>query len=173
MVRYSTLFALALSLGIGEGRKKSGKGASGGQSGQANVIVIMTDDQGVCSLAISRHSRSRTKCFSLDLQLDSLSVQPQIQSLIGGKGTTYNKHYCTTAWCCPSRVSFLTGKAAHNTNVTSISPPYGGYPKFLEQGLNGNYLPIWLSNAGINRYVEVFTTLGARDVVRWIADSLS
>jgi arylsulfatase A-like enzyme len=60
-----------------------------------------------------------------DHLLDSLSVQPNVQSLIGGKGVTYNKHYCTVAWCCPSRVNYFTGRTAHNTNLTSAQAPYG------------------------------------------------
>jgi N-acetylglucosamine-6-sulfatase len=28
----------------------------------------------------------------------------------------------------------------------------GGYPKFVSQGLNGNYLPVWLQEAGYNTY---------------------
>ncbi|KUI66329.1 Arylsulfatase [Cytospora mali] len=34
-----------------------------------------------------------------------------------------------------------TGKAAHNTNVTDLRPPYGGYPKFIDQGFNEENLP--------------------------------
>ncbi|KAK5162800.1 uncharacterized protein LTR77_011172 [Saxophila tyrrhenica] len=98
----------------------------------ANVVVIMTDDQ--------------------DLILDSLSVQPNVRNLIGGEGVTYNKHYCTVAICCPSRVNFFTGRAAHNTNITSIRLPYGGWTRFAELGLNENYLPVWLSDAGVNTY---------------------
>ncbi|KAK3053173.1 hypothetical protein LTR09_005799 [Extremus antarcticus] len=78
---------------------------------------------------------------------------PNVKSLIGSQGVTYTRHYCQNAWCCPSRVSFLTGRAAHNTNVTDVKPPYGGWPKFTAQGLNDNYLPVWLSNNGINTYV--------------------
>ena len=77
---------------------------------------------------------------------------PKVTSLIGGAGINYDKHYCTVAWCCPSRVSFFTGRAAHNTNVTSIAPPYGGWQKFTAEGLNANYLPVWLQDAGINTY---------------------
>lgn len=84
--------------------------------------------------------------------LNSLSVQPNVKKLIGEQGVTYSKHYCTVAWCCPSRVNFLTGRAAHNTNVTSTVPPYGGWPKFTEQKLNDNYLPVWINDAGINTY---------------------
>ena len=28
----------------------------------------------------------------------------------------------------------------------------GGYPKFVSQGLNGRYLPVWLQDAGYNTY---------------------
>ncbi|KUI58056.1 Arylsulfatase [Cytospora mali] len=45
-----------------------------------------------------------------------------------------------------------TGKAAHNTNVTDLRPPYGGYPKFIDQGFNEKYLPVWLQAAGYNTY---------------------
>jgi arylsulfatase A-like enzyme len=47
-----------------------------------------------------------------------MSAMPNVQSLIGGQGVTYSKHYCQTALCCPSRVSFFTGRTAHNTNVS-------------------------------------------------------
>lgn len=30
--------------------------------------------------------------------------------------------------------------------------PPGGYPKFVRQGLNDQYLPIWLQDAGYNTY---------------------
>jgi arylsulfatase A-like enzyme len=97
-----------------------------------NVIVVMADDQ--------------------DLLLDSMSVMPNVESQIGAQGVTYTKHYCTVAWCCPSRVNFLTGRMAHNTNITALSPPYGGWTKFAENHLNDNYLPVWMQAAGIRTY---------------------
>lgn len=101
-------------------------------SKKPNVLVIMTDDQ--------------------DMLLDSLSVQPNVVNQIGRQGVTYNKHFCTVAWCCPSRVNFLTGRAAHNTNVTTLTAPFGGWPKFLSEGLNENWLPVWIKEAGIKTY---------------------
>ncbi|KAI1074662.1 arylsulfatase precursor [Whalleya microplaca] len=97
-----------------------------------NFVFILTDDQ--------------------DLRLGSLDHQPLVKKHIAEQGTTFNKHYCTIALCCPSRVSLLTGKAAHNTNVTDVSQPYGGYPKFISEGLNDKYLPVWLQQAGYNTY---------------------
>ncbi|KAJ7257648.1 arylsulfatase [Mycena rebaudengoi] len=97
-----------------------------------NIVFIITDDQ--------------------DLLLDSLNYMPNVKELLTDKGAYYRRHYCTISLCCPSRVSLLTGKAAHNTNVTSVQPPYGGYQKFVQEGLNRDYLPIWLQNAGYNTY---------------------
>ncbi|OJJ50209.1 hypothetical protein ASPZODRAFT_139525 [Penicilliopsis zonata CBS 506.65] len=99
-----------------------------------NVIFILTDDQ--------------------DVHLDSLNYMPFVQKHLVDKGTSYRSHYCTTSVCCPSRVTLWTGKLAHNTNVTDVNPPYavGGYPKFISQGFNDNYLPVWLQQAHYNTY---------------------
>ncbi|KAF3765633.1 hypothetical protein M406DRAFT_88476 [Cryphonectria parasitica EP155] len=97
-----------------------------------NVVFILTDDQ--------------------DAAMDSISYMPLLKTYLTDKGTTYTNHFTTTAICCPSRVSLWTGKQPHNTNVTDVNPPYGGYPKFVSQGLNSNYLPVWLQEAGYNTY---------------------
>ncbi|SMY28856.1 unnamed protein product [Zymoseptoria tritici ST99CH_1A5] len=99
---------------------------------QPNIIFILTDDQ--------------------DLHLDSLSYMPYLKKHLTDQGTSFKRHYCTVALCCPSRVSLWTGKAAHNTNVTDVNPPYGGWPKFLSQGLNEAYLPVWLQELEYETY---------------------
>lgn len=80
-----------------------------------NLILIMTDDQ--------------------DLHMDSLKYMSAVQTHFGNEGTFYERHYCTVSKCCPSRVSLLTGKAAHNTNVTAVAAPYGAVPKQTSNGL--------------------------------------
>ncbi|KAH7327134.1 alkaline-phosphatase-like protein [Rhexocercosporidium sp. MPI-PUGE-AT-0058] len=97
-----------------------------------NIVVILTDDQ--------------------DVHLHSLDYMPLLKKHISDKGTSYKRHYCTTAICCPSRVTLWTGRNAHNTNVTDVFPPYGGYPKFVAQGFNENWLPVWLQKAGYSTY---------------------
>jgi N-acetylglucosamine-6-sulfatase len=97
-----------------------------------NFVFIMTDDQ--------------------DLHLSSMDYMPLVNKYIVDEGTTFNKHFCTVSLCCPSRVSLLTGKAAHNTNVTDVSLPYGGYQQFINNGLHEKYLPVWLQEAGYNTY---------------------
>ncbi|KAK7959100.1 arylsulfatase-like protein [Apiospora aurea] len=97
-----------------------------------NIVLVLTDDQ--------------------DLHMDSIDYMPYVKEHLIDHGTFYKKHFCTTALCCPSRATLMTGKAAHNTNVTNVVPPYGGYPKFVSQGLNDKYLPVWLQDAGYNTY---------------------
>ncbi|CAK7198755.1 hypothetical protein SEUCBS139899_001419 [Sporothrix eucalyptigena] len=99
---------------------------------QPNFVFIITDDQ--------------------DLHMNSLDYLPYVKKHLRDQGTLFKRHFCTTAVCCPSRVSLWTGKQAHNTNVTDVNPPHGGYPKFISQGLNDNYLPVWLQEAGYDTY---------------------
>ncbi|KAL2018715.1 hypothetical protein VTK56DRAFT_421 [Thermocarpiscus australiensis] len=116
----------------------TGLSLAGRPGKKPNIVFILTDDQ--------------------DLHLQSLDYLPLIKKNLIDKGTLYKRHYCTTAICCPARVSLWTGKLAHNTNVTDVSPPYGkscitgGYPKFVSQGLNEAYLPVWLQEAGYDTY---------------------
>lgn len=70
-----------------------------------NIVFIFTDDQ--------------------DLRMNSLNFMPYLQKHLVQEGTFFERHYATIALCCPSRVSLWTGRAAHNTNVTDVNPPYG------------------------------------------------
>jgi N-acetylglucosamine-6-sulfatase len=103
---FLSIIALSLSIFLGSrhGSLSLG-GPSPAPSAKPNFILIMTDDQ--------------------DLLLDSLDYQPAVNKHFTKEGTFFKRHFCTIAVCCPSRVSLLTGKAAHNTNVTDVSPPYG------------------------------------------------
>ena len=71
---------------------------------------------------------------------------------------------------CSSLSLENTDKSCSNTNVTDVVVPWGkfqyqlliskleiddllgGYPKFITQGLNNDYLPIWLQEGGVNTY---------------------
>ncbi|KAF7347125.1 Arylsulfatase [Mycena venus] len=97
-----------------------------------NFIFIMSDDQ--------------------DYEMDSLDYMPLLKKYIADEGTRFERHYATTAQCCPSRTSLWTGKTTHNTNVTDVRPPYGAWVKFVERGFNEDYFPIWLTNNGYNTY---------------------
>lgn len=88
-----------------------------------NIVFILTDDQDL-------HMNSLDYMPLLNVSIfESKNTKPCLLNLLQkhiiDKGTTFAKHYCTVAVCCPSRANLWTGKAAHNTNVTDLVPPYG------------------------------------------------
>jgi N-acetylglucosamine-6-sulfatase len=89
---------------------------------QPNILFILTDDQ-------DWHMQSLVWIGTLPLNITSLKYDqehmPFLQKHLLHEGTLYANHYCTVALCCPSRVNMWTGRAAHNTNVTDVFPPYG------------------------------------------------
>lgn len=70
-----------------------------------NIIFILTDDQ--------------------DMKMNSLDYMPFVQKHLIDEGTLFTHHYCPSALCCPARVTLWTGSNPHNTNVTTLNPPYG------------------------------------------------
>jgi N-acetylglucosamine-6-sulfatase len=94
-------FLLALSARI----NASEQGPLKEQDVRPNIVVILTDDQ--------------------DLHMDSINYMPLLKKHVIEHGTFFKSHYCSTAVCCPSRVTLWTGRNAHNTNVTDVFPPYG------------------------------------------------
>ncbi|KAJ5711715.1 Arylsulphatase, partial [Penicillium malachiteum] len=101
-------------------------------NGKPNILVILTDDQ--------------------DDHMQSLEYMPYLYELVQKKGRAYTNRFCTVALYCPSRVNLWTGRAAHNTNITDIFHPCGGYPRIVEQGIDKNMLPHWLQEAGYSTY---------------------
>ncbi|KAE8393141.1 alkaline-phosphatase-like protein [Aspergillus alliaceus] len=97
-----------------------------------NILFILTDDQGKL--------------------IGGIDHMPKLQETLIQKGATYPKHYCSVALCCPSRANLWTGRMPHNTNITDVGLPYGGYPKVVSAGWNDNYLPIWMQEAGYDTY---------------------
>src|SRR3954451_13937203 len=71
--------------------------ATHAESQRPNILIIMTDDQG--------H--------------DTLTDQfmPNTKAMIADQGITFTRGYMSTALCCPSRSSFLTGKYARHHGV--------------------------------------------------------
>ncbi|EEP83025.1 hypothetical protein UREG_07890 [Uncinocarpus reesii 1704] len=140
----SVLAKCLVSLGLLLGAAAGHKGPNPHK--RPNIVFVITDDQ--------------------DLHMNTLEHMPNLQKHLVKEGTSYSNHFCTIALCCPSRVNLLTGKAPHNTNVTDVEPPWGGYPKFISQGYNGNYLPVWMQEAGYSTYY-VGKLMNAHTVVNY------
>lgn len=117
-----------------------GEKAASGRGGKPNVVVIMTDDQG----------------------LRTLRVMDAVRRRLRRPGTTFRSAYATFPLCCPSRATFLTGQYAHNHGVVSNKPPDGGFPAFREAGT----LPLSMQEAGyrtgyIGKYLNRYGSRGS------------
>jgi arylsulfatase A-like enzyme len=90
----------------------------------ANVVFILTDDMTSAELA----------------------GMPNVQSLIGAEGTTFNEAYVSFPLCCPSRATMLSGQYMHNHGVHGNFPPNGSWFKWRSH--ESNDLPVWLQQDG-------------------------
>ena len=69
-----------------------------------NIVVVLTDDQE---------------------DTGSMAYMPKVQAL-AEQGVTFKNSFVNFSLCSPSRASFLTGKAAHNTGIKANKPRKGG-----------------------------------------------
>src|SRR5262245_48347136 len=91
-----------------------------------NIIVILTDDQD---------------------DTGSMAYMPKTISLIAKHCVTFKNSFVNFPLCAPSRVSWLTGQAAHNHGVHSDDWKKGGGWKAIKS-IEDNILPVWLKTAG-------------------------
>jgi N-acetylglucosamine-6-sulfatase len=130
-----TCAAIAFLVGVSPGPTSDPDGP--------NVVVILTDDQTV----------------------ESLAVMPRTRAAVGGQGVTFERSYVSHPSCCPSRATYMTGRHAHGHGVYSSVPPNGGYYR-----LDGdNTLPVWLEDAGyetihVGKYLNGYGTRDPREV---------
>ena len=103
-----------------------------------NFVVIQTDDQTLDQLYASyTPPGGRT-----------IRAMPHTLKLIAERGITFKRYYVSYSLCCPSRVTLLTGRYAHNHNVRGNVPPNGGYPGFVSRAAFSHNLAVWLQGAG-------------------------
>jgi N-acetylglucosamine-6-sulfatase len=103
-----------------------------------SFVVIQTDDQTLDAL-----TASFTPLGGAPIQ-----AMPNTLALIAARGVTLSRYYVSYPLCCPSRVSLLTGRYAHNHNVRGNVQPEGGFSGFsYRQGFTHN-LATWLQAAG-------------------------
>ena len=115
------LVAVAAAIGIGRANPTPAATAPGGLP-QPNIVLIQTDDQTLSQL--------------------TTQVMPNTERLLVQHGTIFINYVVTTAQCCPSRASLLTGQYAHDHGVTSNNI---AYPGLIDKD---NVLPAWLQREG-------------------------
>jgi N-acetylglucosamine-6-sulfatase len=100
-----------------------------------SFVVIQTDDQTLDSLYAT-------------FGPTNLRAMPNTLDLIAKRGETFNRYYVSYPLCCPSRVSLMTGRYAHNTGVKGNIQPNGGYFGFSFRGAYTHNIATWLQGAG-------------------------
>jgi N-acetylglucosamine-6-sulfatase len=113
-----------------------GPGSSAAAEGQRpSFVVIQTDDQTLDELYAT-------------FGQPKLQAMPNTLNLIAKRGMTFNRYYVSYPLCCPSRVSLLTGRYAHNNGVKGNIQPNGGYFGFSFRAADTHNLATWLQGAG-------------------------
>ncbi len=102
---------------------------------QPSFVVIQTDDQTFEGLYAS-------------FGQPRLRAMPNTLNLIAKRGMTFNNYYVSYPLCCPSRVSLLTGRYAHNSGVKGNIQPNGGYFGYSFRAAATHNMPVWLQGAG-------------------------
>jgi len=135
-VKHSAVLLTAAALVIGLSALGFSTSASPEPASESrpNILVIMTDDQGHETL--------------------TSQFMPFTKSMIADQGITFTRGYISTAICCPSRASFLTGKYARHHGVHN-NPDELKDPTFAEAlkqsgyftGMIGKYLNSWPGDA--------------------------
>jgi arylsulfatase A-like enzyme len=116
-------------------------------AGRPNIIFIVTDD----------------------LDAASASKAPSLKGYMADKGLTFDNAFVTSALCCPSRATILTGQYPHNHLVRSNVPPVGGFKKFRELGRERSTLATRLDDAGyetalFGKYLNGYGKIGRNHV---------
>ncbi len=104
-----------------------------------SFVVIQTDDQTLDELYAS---------FTPFPGAAAIRAMPNTLDLLAKRGETFNRYYVSYPLCCPSRVSLMTGRYAHNTGVKGNVQPNGGYYGFSFRGAYSHNIATWLQGAG-------------------------
>jgi arylsulfatase A-like enzyme len=112
--------------------------ASSPDAQRPSFVVIQTDDQTLDGLYASFTPPGGAP----------VQAMPNTLGLIANRGATLSRYYVSYPLCCPSRVTLMTGRYAHNHNVRGNVPPEGGYTGFSIRQAFSHNIATWLQGAG-------------------------
>jgi arylsulfatase A-like enzyme len=133
----ASLLALLAALVFATARSADAASSSAFPPESPSFVVIQTDDETLDQLYSVFNAGGV-----------EIPTMPNTLSLIAGRGITFNRYYVSYPLCCPSRVSLMTGRYAHNSNVRGNVQPNGGYTGFKARGAFTHNIATWLQGAG-------------------------
>jgi N-acetylglucosamine-6-sulfatase len=133
----AALLALLAGLVFVNAQKAGAASASAFPPEHPSFVVIQTDDETLDQLYEVFNAGGI-----------EIPTMPNTLSMIAGRGITFNRYYVSYPLCCPSRVSLMTGRYAHNSNVRGNVQPNGGYTGFKSRGAFSHNIATWLQGAG-------------------------
>jgi N-acetylglucosamine-6-sulfatase len=131
------LLVLLAGLTFASGQRASAASSSAFPPDHPSFVVIQTDDETLDQLYAVFNAGGV-----------EIPAMPNTLSMIAGRGISFNRYYVSYPLCCPSRVSLMTGRYAHNSNVRGNVQPNGGYTGFKARGAFTHNLATWLQGAG-------------------------
>ena len=123
--------------------------ASGGigRSGRCDEIEGSRDSSVLTLILVVTDDLTKRDYFDLGSNLSSFT----------SGGTFFHNAFVTTALCCPSRASTLTGLYAHNHQIIQHIDPGTGYEQYHAEGYDQKDLPVWLKTRATRRGSSVST----------------
>jgi N-acetylglucosamine-6-sulfatase len=114
----------------------------------ASVVVLVAVMGSARSMAAAAERPNIVLVVTDDLtKKDYFDLGSDLSSFTSG-GTFFDNAFVTTALCCPSRASTLTGLYAHNHRIHQHIDPGTGYEQYHAEGYDQNDLPVWLKDSG-------------------------
>jgi arylsulfatase A-like enzyme len=95
-------------------------------TGKPNVLFVLTDD----------------------MRLDDMQYLPQVQSLVGNQGMSFDSYFDNVTLCCPARTSILRGQYSHNTGVLTNSGTNGGFETAHALNVEDSTIATTMQDAG-------------------------
>jgi N-acetylglucosamine-6-sulfatase len=144
----ASVLALLVALVLAADQRSASAASPAGASAQRNTllpegqrpnfVVIQTDDETLDQLYATYTPPGGAP----------IAAMPNTLASIAEKGITFNRYYVSYPLCCPSRVSLLTGRYAHNHNDRGNVPPNGGFTGFAARQAYTHNIATWLQGAG-------------------------
>lgn len=111
-----------------------------------NIIFVLTDDQ----------------------RMGTLQYMPNVLAEMNDRGIIFERAFVTSALCCPSRASILTGQYATQHGVLSNQRPFGGARVFNDS----TTLAVWMQNAGyktalVGKYLNAYDKISPHIPPGW------